>query len=287
MKIYSWDIKSKLELNKDIVICLGSFETLHLGHNELFKIARDLKNTNPHLELAAMMFQNPIRKGEIASEKAFQPKTRLYTFHALGFDSVFIINMDKNLLNLDYKIFIKSLKENGVKKIVCGQDFRFGFMKKGTINDLKKEFEVYVADEKKVNKAKISSTLINEFIKEGNVEGMNALLIENYAFITTMDKFRYKYPKNLISLKDGVYIVNVVISNIEYHGITLINSKNHSEENQLNNILYLYDLEIIPSKYEEIFIEFLHRIRYIDSIKEDKLSKSDIEIGKRWFIENM
>ncbi|MBN0970828.1 FAD synthase [Mycoplasma phocoeninasale] len=287
MKIYSWDIKSNLNLNKDLIICLGSFETLHLGHNELFKIARNLKNADEHFELAAMMFQSPINKGEIATEKAFQPKTRLYTFDALGFDSVFIVNMDKNLLNLDYKIFIQSLKENGVKKIVCGQDFRFGFMKKGTINDLKKEFEVYVADEKKVNKSKISSTLIKEFIRDGNIEGMNALLIENYAFITTMEKFHYKYPENLIPLKDGVYIVNVVISNIEYHGLTLINKKFESEENKLNNILYLYDLEIIPSKYEEIYIEFIHRIRYVDDSKESKFSKSDLEIAQRWFIENL
>ncbi len=288
MKIYNWDIENKLPIDDNLIICLGSFETLHIGHNSLFKIARDLRNESNTLKLATIIFKSPIKNGLVANKKAFQLKPRLYTLDKLGFEYVFIVEMDQNKLNLDYKKFIDTLLLNNVKKIVCGQDFKFGFMKKGTPKILANYFDVKIADEIKANKVKISSSLINEFISEGNISAINELLIENYSFITFLDHFRFQYPKNLNRLKNGVYIVNVVIENIEYHGLALINEQENSDQDDGNflNLIYLYDLELIPSKYSETFIEFLQKIRQINDKKEIKFKQSDIQIGYQWFIEN-
>jgi riboflavin biosynthesis protein len=51
----------------------------------------------------------------------------------------------------------------------------------------------------------------------------------------------------------------------------------------LNNILYLLDIETIPSKYDEIFIEFLGTIRYIEIQKDNKISNQDIDIAIGYF----
>ncbi|TPR53263.1 FAD synthase [Metamycoplasma neophronis] len=286
MKIYSWNFINKLPIQDELILCVGSFETLHLGHYELFKIAKSLKAMHSEKKMAIMIFQSPVKNGKVQNKKALQPKARLYTLAELGFDYAFVIDLNEEIMNMDYHMFIKALIDNHVTDVVCGPDFRYGFNRMGTIDKLKKHFNVSIADERKVNKRKISSTLINELIAEGNINGMNELLLQNYAFITNMDHFEYAYPENLNRLRSGIYIVNAVIDGFEYHGITLINliKKTDEEDNAQNNMLYLFDLQIVPSKYQEIYIEFLHTIRYINNERENSINENDLEIGRNFFI---
>lgn len=69
MQVFDWDFKAKLNINEPLTICLGSFETLHLGHNELFKIAKDLKQSYPDQKLAIMMFKNPVKNSQVLTKK--------------------------------------------------------------------------------------------------------------------------------------------------------------------------------------------------------------------------
>lgn len=288
MQVFDWDFKEKLNINEPLTICLGSFETLHLGHNELFKIAKDLKQSYPDQKLAIMMFKNPVKNSQVLTKKAMQPKTRLYTLAMLGFDYVFLVDVNQTILNCSYSDFIQGLKINNVKNVVCGQDFRFGFNREGNIDKLKKYFNVYVANELKVNKQKISSTIINEFIEEGNINGLNKLLIDKYSIIVNSQKFNFKYPEHLNQLKAGIYIANVVWNNIEYHGLIFINKNQFDLNNNLqeNNIIYLFDIDYFISKYQELYIEFLQCIRHINNNSENQISTNDIEIAKNYFIAN-
>ncbi|WP_027122926.1 FAD synthase [Metamycoplasma spumans] len=286
MKTYSWNFIDKLPIDDNLILCLGSFETLHLGHNQLFKLAKDLKTDNPDKKLAIILFKSPIKSGKIQQKKAFQTKTRLITLFELGFDYAFVIDVNEQIINLDYHVIINKFKENNVTDIVCGPDFKFGFNRQGTIEKLKKNFNVAIADERKVSKRKISSTLINELIEEGNISAINELLLQNYAFISNIENFEYKYPENLNQLKSGIYIVNAIIADYEYHGLTLINKDNQDNNKKAlqNNILYLFDLEVIPSKYQEIYIEFLATIRYISNSYDNNLKDSDLNIAKEYFL---
>ncbi|MGX9364003.1 FAD synthase [Mycoplasma sp. 332] len=280
MKIFEWNFKQIFEINNDLIMVLGSFETLHLGHYELIKIAKDLKNSGANYKLAIMLFNQPYKKSKIHENKAFQVQTRLYTLFNLGFDFVFLVDVNEDTMNVSHYDFCNNLKNNNVKYVVCGNDFYFGFRRSGDVNYLKKNFEVYTANERKINKRKISSTLINELIDEGNISAINNLLIEKYAFITNFEKFHFKYPENIKKIKSGIYITNVVINDIEYHGLVKIGIKN---DEGFDNVAYLLDLDIIPSKYQEIFVEFEALIRYISLNHENKIQDSDIQIAKKWF----
>ena len=110
----------------------------------------------------------------------------------------------------------------------------------------------------------------------------NKLLLEKYALIVNADHFKFAWPSKINKLKPGIYVVNAVIKNIEYHGLCLV-SKFNENELDLNNILYLLDIETIPSKYDEIFIEFLGTIRYIEIQKDNKISNQDIDIAIGYF----
>ncbi|AZZ65553.1 riboflavin biosynthesis protein [Metamycoplasma phocicerebrale] len=281
MKVFEWNFKEKFEIKEKVIMILGSFETLHLGHYELIKAAKDKKNSNPEYKIAISVFNEPYKNNKNNLKKAFQVKTRIYTLFNLEIDYVFIAQINKENLNISHIQFINNLKENNISVVVCGQDYKFGFRRLGDLNYLKKHFELIVINERKIHKRKISSTLINELIEEGNISAINNLLIEKYAFITNLENFQYVYPAKLNKLKYGIYIVNVVIDNIEYHGLTKIGNNNDINN---DNELYLFDLNVIPSKYQEILIEFESLIRYIRSKHENNILENDIEIAKSWFI---
>ncbi|TPE57345.1 riboflavin biosynthesis protein [[Mycoplasma] falconis] len=283
MKVFSWDFKNNLNINEDLILIMGSFESIHLGHYELIKLAKSIKQQR-NCKIAMMLMQSPIKKGEVASLKAFQPKVRLYTLDKLGIDYAFAVEPNQEIINLDYKKVIENLKLNNVKYIVCGEDFKFGFNRLGTIEKLRKHFDVNVASAKKVSGVKISSSLINEFILEGNISAANELLIDNYAFITNIEQFYFNQPKHLTKLKNGVYIVNVIIANFEYHGLVKIDNNVESEEIR-KSVMYLFDLEFIPSKYQEIYIEFIAKIRQINNESENNLTEKDIQIAKKYFVD--
>lgn len=72
MKIFNWNLKDKLPIeDKSLVICLGTFETLHLGHYELFKNAFDYKKDHPEFKSAILVFKNPIKANNVIEKKHF------------------------------------------------------------------------------------------------------------------------------------------------------------------------------------------------------------------------
>ena len=79
-------------------MCLGGFESLHLGHNELFKLAKSYKNDNPNSKLAISIFANSIKNNEVIEKKLLQLKVRLYILANLDFDYVFFLL----LISVDY-----------------------------------------------------------------------------------------------------------------------------------------------------------------------------------------
>ncbi|WP_330463553.1 FAD synthase [Metamycoplasma gateae] len=281
MKIFNWNFKEKFDHNEDLIMLLGSFETLHLGHYELVKTAKDIRNTNPELKLAIMLFSQSYKSLVAKEEKVFQIKTRLYTLFNLGFDYVFLVDDNINNFNVSHEQFCKNLLENKVKKVVCGNDFKFGFRKIGNIDYLKKYFQVYVSNDRKIQKQKISTSLIKDLIEDGNISAINNLLIEKYSFITNLEKMNFFYPNNIKKIRSGIYVSNFVIDDVEYHGLIKINHKSNKEK---TNQAYIFDLELIPSKYKEVFVEVEALIRHINFQHEDKIEISDIETAKKWFI---
>ncbi|MCV3733852.1 riboflavin biosynthesis protein [Mycoplasma enhydrae] len=283
MTVFDWNFKDVFDIKENIIMILGSFETLHLGHYELIKAAKAKKEILADAKIGIMLFSAPYKNNKQLQKKAFQTKVRLFSLYNLGIDYVFLVQSTQDNLNTSHKDFINNLKQNKVIEVICGPDFRFGFRKLGDINYLKKHFELNLINERKVQKKKISSSLINELIEEGNISAANSLLIDKYAFVCSIENFKYEYPKQLNKLKCGIYIVNVVINDIEYHGLTKI-SLETTKEDQKNNELYFFDLSVIPSKYQDIYIEFELPIRFIGTNHENNINENDIDTARQWFL---
>ncbi|RMA77515.1 riboflavin kinase/FMN adenylyltransferase [Metamycoplasma subdolum] len=280
MKLYRFNLKEKINQNdENLIMILGSFESLHLGHFSLIKKAKEIQNIeeDKNWKIALLMFKNPIRNGKMSDKKLLQLKVRAITLANLEIDYLYAIEDVEEIMKIDAEKFVEILEKNNVKKVVCGEDFRFGFSRKGDINLLKNYFETHIVELKKISENKISSTLINELILDGKIKEANELLIENYAIITNFDRLKFTFSESLNLPKKGIYLVNCVIKDYEFHGLSLIGLN--------ENICYLFDLEFVISKHEEVYMEFLDSLRFIETKKDDGIFEEDIENAKKYFLQ--
>ncbi len=112
--------------------------------------------------------------------------------------------------------FVEYLKSINVKSIVVGKNFCFGSHKKGDVNELKKEFDVYILEPVCIDGEFVSSSKIREYLKNGDIENANKLLGRFFSFkgkvITGSSKGKsLGFPTanlsllNDVKINDGVY----------------------------------------------------------------------------------
>ena len=237
MKIIEIDVNNlNIEPNPDITMCLGYFDGVHLGHQELIKYARKYAK---HI-LGLLTFSKPIStfvdNGK-NKEVLTSLDDRFKIISKLGVDYYFVTQIDKDFTKLSDTDFIEILKKMHVKEIFVGKDFRYGKEAKGTISTLKDYFDVYEIDIKNRNGKKISTQQIELFIQEGKIEQANTLLGHNYNVVGTIVSGQHigskiGFPTLNLNLSDnyvfpkfGVYKTICYIDNIPHRSITNVGVK--------------------------------------------------------------
>lgn len=170
MKIINKDFK-ELKHYGNLTITIGSFDGVHLGHAKLIKQVSLFKDTKS----AIMTFDYPNKKDSLISLDERIKKLSQYKP-----DYIFIIPFSEEFLKLTAIDFLKLLKSIGVKRVVAGSDFTFGVNHEGTINNLKEAFELTVASDYIIGNLKVSSTLIKEALKNGDLMMAKEMLGYDY-----------------------------------------------------------------------------------------------------------
>lgn len=217
----------------EVSIALGFFDSLHTGHQELIKEAK-----NSSYKSAIFTFsKNP---SEVIKNVPYECVNSLgireEILSSFGIDYFIILETTKENLMKDKEEFISDfLIKIGAKKVVCGFDFSFGKNGEGKPSDLlaHPEFETKIIGEIKNDKdEKISSTLIKKLIREGNVEEANSYMLRPF---TMEGKVIYGYQlgrtinfetanlevsHNFVMPKNGVYASKFIIDGKSYFGMT-------------------------------------------------------------------
>ena len=257
-------------------IAIGSFDGLHIAHQELVKKA----------------------DGVVVIERGFgtiSPGWRrtLYTDKA-----TFFYMFDK-VKSLTPKEFVAKLKRDFpvLKRIVVGYDFVYGKDRSGTIATLKADFdgEVEVVEEVKLNGVSVHSRVIRELIKSSQIEQANSMLGREYSIYAKSIKGQGLGAKNLVatinldikqySLPVGVFATRTTLNANRYNSITFIGHRESTDGN------FAVETHILDSSFNievkegsELSVEFVSFIRAnrkfdsLDSLKE-QISK-DIKIAK-------
>ena len=277
-------------------VCIGGFDGLHLGHQELLKYTKESSN----------IFQ--IVTFDTLPKKYFNNEHKLLTtndekvelFKKFNPSNLVFINFE-HVMKFSPETFCDMLKNNiKAKSIYVGKDFKFGANREGDVDYLIKYFgedSVHTIEDYEHNNEKISSTLIKSFLSQGLVEHANEALGYEYSLSGTVIKGYQKgsqigFPtanmnidKNIQIPKNGVYKVNVLLNKNLYEGIMNIGYKPTVSEGTKQSLeVHIFDFndDIYNASLIVHFKKFIRDEIKFSSIDEltQQISRDIEEINK-------
>ncbi|WP_409340929.1 bifunctional riboflavin kinase/FAD synthetase [Paenibacillus sp. MBLB4367] len=226
------------------VLALGDFDGIHLGHQEVIRRAI---GTAQKLNIpASIMTFDPHPRVILGHSKYEQSLTplddKLALMEKLGVASVYIVRFDSAFSKLSPEAFVDQvLCRLAVQTVVVGFDFRFGHQGEGTADSLgllgKGRFAVEVVRPFHMDGDKVSSTLVREFLQDGDTLRAEQLMGRLYTIKGTVVEGDKRgrtigFPTANIDAKDayvlpkrGVYAVRAQLGSRKLGGVMNIGLK--------------------------------------------------------------
>ncbi len=280
---------------------LGNFDGVHLGHRELIKktvqTARTKTSQGIPLKSAVFTFSNhprnlipgakPIKNIIYSSEKA-------ELIESLGVDYLFDIEFTEEIMKLSPEDYVKKLivEKFNVAEVFCGFNYRYGYRAEGNSELLtslgaKYGFRVNRIEPVTVDGEVVSSTLIRELIKSGDIDECDKFLGRNYEIggeVVVGNRLGKSlgFPTSNIMIDDdmvtppnGVYVTYLVYNGARYPSITNVGVRPTVGEFKKNMETHIFNFDReLYGKY--IKIEFLEMMR--PEVKFSSLEELKAEI---------
>lgn len=285
MQVWETDLSSQPLLAKDLTICLGYFDGIHLGHQSLIRFAKSLQEASP---LALLTFDRSPKLGR--PETNLTPlETKKKIFKRLGVDILIILQFNDYVKSLTPHAFLNFLSNIGTRRIVCGPDYTFGNQGKGSITLIQEDarFQLHVFSHLLQQGNKISTSQIIQLLDQGNVDQIPPLLGRYYMVEGVVGKGlgegrKMGYPTANIVLhapfylpKNGVYITLITIEGKPYYSLASLGF-HPTVANLTMPTLEVFVLDYDANLYEKhVEVSFLHYIR-----SEQKFANKELLIAQ-------
>ena len=273
MKIIDFDINTTPLNDKDLVLCLGFYDGLHLGHQKLIKKALD-----EGYPVGVMTFD--IAPAVLLGKKENYSLTSTFDkadiLHDLGVKFLYLMHFEKETLKVTKDEFIeKVLKRLNPRKIFVGEDYKFGVLGEGNAAYLKQFFDVEVVPLEKVDNLKISSKKIRELVENGKMDKASSLLGRYYRISGLVVEGQHNgqkidFPTANLELdytyvfpKEGVYMGYGYFMNRKRKAMICVGT--HPTVHQLlKPIIEVHIIDFNENIYgRELYVEFVSYIRPI------------------------
>lgn len=189
MEIYNIYANQINHFKDSYCACIGYFDGVHLGHQKLIKTVLDIAKEK-HLKAACICFdEDPwLVLNKTKDNTHLTPfSKRLSLFEQYGIEVCFVLHFDMKMASMNVSDFISLLVSMQIKHLVCGNDFHFARKGKGSIEDLmQSEMQVHIVEECQFENHKISSSTIEEQLKNKEIEKVNKQLGRSYALEGTV-----------------------------------------------------------------------------------------------------
>ena len=266
---------------KNPVLTIGNFDGVHLGHQTLFdKVKHRARSLNG--ESVVMTFHpHPLEVLSAGNGPVFitEHARKLRLIESCGIDIAIVIPFSQEFARMSAQEFVKHILVDkiGVKALVVGYDYKFGYGREGDIDFLKNlgrkyNFDVEAVTGIKMDGKVVSSTAIRQFIKEGQLREANVLLGRPYEISGMVVKGRDRggrvlgFPTANIRIscqappKTGVYVVRVEIDGKIYGGAANLGYNPTFGDTELSLEVHIFDFsENLYGK--EIAVQFVDRLR--------------------------
>ena len=166
-------------------LTIGNYDGIHLGHQAILKkLISESRGNN--LLSSVMTFEPHPREffsPKRAPKRIISLREKLEYFDESKIDQVFIVNFNDEFSRKSYLDFIEILKKNiQAKKIIIGNDFRFGKHREGNIDKLKdNSVDVCVMNKIEYKGERVSSTIIRDSLAVGDLKRAAMLLGRSYS----------------------------------------------------------------------------------------------------------
>ncbi len=279
-------------MKKKSILTIGFFDGIHIGHRKLIEeVIFESKEKN--LKSVLLTFDSP---PQTVPGLLTTLGEKLEILSNFSLDEIEVIKFDKDFANTLPEDFFNNILINrfNVHKIIVGYDFAFGKDRSGNISLLKylcrnNKVEVKIIKPVKISNKIVSSSVIREFLIEGNIEKVNEMLGRFHSLegkITTGRRLGTKigFPTaNLKIAKDkllpgGIFSGFVWLDKLLYKAVANIGfcPTIYSKKTKLKTEVHLIDFSgNIYGKNIKFF--FLKKIRNEKKFKNINELKNQIE----------
>lgn len=245
MEVIKLQHPHKMSNMPPMVMALGYFDGIHLGHQRVIKEAKQ-EAMKLGLKCAVMTFDphpSVVLGKSLKHVRFISPlNEKIRLFEKLGIDYVFIVHFTTDFANLLPQEFVDQyIIDLNIKHVVAGFDYSYGRMGKGTMETLpfhsRNKFTYTIIPKLEKEGEKISSTLIRQYISNGKTEELPKLLGRYYCTVGEVvhgDKRgrTIGFPTANIDIFDdyllpplGVYAVRIEIAGQWFDGVCNVGYK--------------------------------------------------------------
>jgi len=302
-------IKDLEEIKRDekSVITLGTFDGLHLGHQQIVNEVIEKSNQinggnflltfNPHPR-KVIPGRNDVKLLSTLDEK-------VEILENLGLENLFVINFTMEFSKQSPEEFVKKylIEGIGLSEIVIGYDHHFGKGRDGDFELLQNlgdryNFSVSLISEYSVDGETISSTKIRNALLAGDVVKAGKMLGRNYSFKGTVVRGdgrgrKLGFPTANLSVDSedklipakGIYAAECVVENEKHYGLLSLGSRpTFHDDGRIVPEFYIFDFD--RDIYDEVMkVEMVEKIRDEEKFNSvDDLivqMKKDEEVGRK------
>ncbi len=283
---------------KNTFIALGTFDGLHLGHQQI--IRRTVEEAAKLGVKAGVLTFNPHPRDVVGGTKpprlitGYREKEELMA--AMGLDYYFVQNFTPDFAELSAADFIKTYLLAGlqIKGLVIGEDFRFGAGGEGNWQSLQEAqgaegFRTIVMETLKKCSIDISSTHIRQLIRAGDVDKVPAFLGRPFSITGIVKKgdgrgkilnyptANLDFPSKIIRPKAGVYAAIASLAGSDYPAVA--NYGCRPTFNKENFQLEVHFLDYAGDLYDrEVKVSFLKYLRREHNFKDSEELKQQISL---------
>ena len=284
------------------VITIGNFDGVHLGHqmiiNQLIKQAKIISGET----VIFTFLQHPrtILEPQKKNKLLQTNEEKIEKIKNFGIDNLILFNFTKNFAKLSSKQFIEQILVHriGLKSLFVGFNHSFGKNRDANLQSLKtlaqqNNFTIEQLKALKIDNISISSTIIKQYIENGNITTANKLLGYNYTLNGTVvsgnkigrtlgfPTANISYSENKLVPQNGVYLVEVFVQNNLYSGILNVGYRPTIKEKIKKKRVEVHILNFNSDIYgEKIQVFFKQKIRNEKTFENIEELKKQLIIDK-------
>ena len=277
MRIIHLSLENENRLNIPICSCIGYFDGMHLGHQELLKSTINMSKEKGVSSALITFDKDPweVLFGEKDIKHIGTLRQRINYAVNYGIQNIIILDFTEEMASLEPEVFIDFLKSRlNLKGMVCGFDFHYGSKGKGNPETLKENHDLDVEVVEAVNdeEGKISSTRISECITRGDMVSAYKMLGYPFTIEGSVIKGNHighdlgfptanvKVDKEYLFPKEGVYAGFCKIGSKRYEAMINLGHNptiNYTKELSLEVHIIDYKEDIYNRFVSVEFIKYL------------------------------